>query len=71
MNLPKSKSLIFKQSVNLGDVATVIKNESVYEGKVTFISLKGINVALPFGHRFYKWENVLSIEKPSSGLLPD
>ena len=63
MKLENDNSRTFQQRVNLGDMATVIINKSVHEGKITLISLNGINIAMPCGHRFFKWKNVLSVQK--------
>ena len=55
-------------TTNMYDIAVVDRanrtTPSLYEGRVTMISLRGINVSSPIGTFFSKWENVKSITKP-------
>lgn len=48
----------------LEDVATIRPVlGSIEQGTVSMISIRGINVVTPYGPRFVKWSNVISVEK--------
>jgi hypothetical protein len=50
-------------TVTLADEATIKAGTSIYRGRVTMISERGINVSIGIGVYFFKWENVLSIHQ--------
>ena len=50
-----------KSHIHLGDRAVVKIGESVMEGVITLISLRGINISTNWGDRFFKWTNVLKV----------
>lgn len=55
------KGMEFKRQARLFDKATASWDGSVYEGLITLISERGINLAIGGKTIFFKWGNVLKI----------
>jgi hypothetical protein len=55
--------LSFVRQVNILDTALVNINGSVKEGSIKLISIRGININLGCGDRFYKWCHVVAVKK--------
>lgn len=62
-NPSKTIDLGFVKQVNILDTALVNINGSVHEGKVYLVSVRGANVNLGYGDKFFKWCHIRAIKK--------
>lgn len=51
------------RNTNLYDTAIYNKYDSVQDGKIKFISERGVNISTPYGDKFIKWTHVKEIIK--------
>jgi len=60
----KQFKIDYRFTTNIGDLV-VYKNESNPEltGYVKLVNIKGVNVSTPYGDKFVKWANVISVDK--------
>jgi hypothetical protein len=57
------KGMEFKRKARLFNVATASWNGSVYEGIITMISERGINLVTGGETIFFKWGNVHKVDR--------